>query len=232
MSLLDLFSSPPAAAPEVPAPTQAQETIPTQAPETPAPAPTPEIPPAPLDSFADLWETPDEVIQQEQEAAQGFNIDPTKLAAAAKDINFAQVITPELTEKIKSGGDDAMVSMIQAMNMMSQQVFAQSAVAATKISEAAYNKAKSGLSDEINTHIQKSTVQSSLAKENPALNHKAAAPIITALQQQIARKFPNSTAEQQLEHAQKYLKDFSEVLQPAQPEVPDLNSTNWEEFLD
>lgn len=185
----------------------------------------------PMDEFNDLWETKveDPKVIPESDA---FAINPEALMKAAREVNFGQVVTPELLTTINAGGEDATKAMLSAMNSMSQAVYAQSAAAATKITEAAYKKAEVKLLANIDQRIKSANTTSNLMEENPILNHSATKPIIAALQSQIAQKFPNSTAVEQVAMAKKYLLEFSGAINPVQAPKEATPEFDWNDFLE
>ena len=81
------------------------------------------------DAFADLWkpvegQTPEQLFP---------NIDPAKLMEAAKKTDFAKVITDEQRQAIIAGGQDAVAAFTGAMNSVAQAVYANSALATTRL---------------------------------------------------------------------------------------------------
>ena len=87
--------------------------------------------PTPMAEFADIWQTPN---TPDPNAVQPMfaNLDPKKLQEAAARVNFGQAVTPELMAKIQAGGPAAQQAMMEAMNLMSQSVYSQAALALTK----------------------------------------------------------------------------------------------------
>ena len=151
----------------------------------------PEAAASPLAEFAELWK-PAEGANQPTEMFG--NVDPKKLMEAASKTNFAQAIPKEVMQKIANGGQDAMEAFAVAMNTVSQQVYANSALATTKIVEQALKKAQETYDARLPGIIKQHTVSDALRSDNPIFSNPAVAPIISALEQQLTQKFPSATA--------------------------------------
>lgn len=193
----------------------------------------------PLDAFKDLWETPktdpNAPIQENM-----FNVDPVKLREAAGKVDFSQVVTPDVRAAIAKGGEEGVAASLNAMNSMSQTLYAQSALATTKIVERAINEAHSKWNADLPGHIKRHNVGNSLREENPALNHEAVKPLTSALEAQFVQKFPNATAAEINAMAKDYLKQTFQAVFPDMKETPKEApgakkkpaETNWDEFLE
>lgn len=224
MSILDIFKSAPA--PAVPAPID---------PATAAPAAPiePAAIKAPLDDFTTLWETDVKSGEPTDQSLFG-GLDPQKVFEAAGKANFAGAITPEMHAAINAGGDGAQAAFSQAINAATQAAFAQSTIAATKLIEQAINKTNARNLAELPSLVKRHTAADSLHTENPALSNPAAAPIIQAIQAQLAVKHPDATASQLKTMATDYLSNFAEVVKPTKaPEAAKSapGEVDWSTFL-
>jgi hypothetical protein len=206
MSFFDLFNSTPAAPEPTPAP------APSPAPTAPASAaPTTPAEPLPLDSFKTLWDT-DPNASPDQPFA--LNADPAKFMEAAKTMNFGSIIPPETLSAINQGGEAATAAFQAAMNTVAQATYAQSAHAAAKIVEMAVQKAEASFEARVPELIKRHTAASGLREENPIFNHPSAAPIVGALEAQMAKKYPNATANELRSMAKDYLTQFAGAVSP------------------
>jgi hypothetical protein len=230
----NLFGSAPATpAPAAAPPQQPQQ--PTQAqpgniPDPALPPQTPEAPEAsPLDQFKDLWQPSD---NQTNSNAPLLNVDPKKLAEAARKTDFAKMINPQMFEKIQAGGPEAAQAFAQAMNQVAQGVYAQSAFASSKIVEAAVAKAREQMLAEMPAQFKSQQVSESLRTENPALSHPAAQPIISAVKAQLQTKFPSASASELTAMAKQYLQNFASAAAPQPKAAVDSKSkdTDWSLF--
>lgn len=206
------------------------------APVTPTPAPTtptPAVEVSPLDQFKSLWE-PD-ATQTAVDGTLPANIfagaDPTKMLEAARKVDFSKSIPPEVLAKITAGGPDAANAFAAALNDVTQRSYAQSSFAATQIVQAALAKFQEGYDNRLPGQIKKHAVSDSIRESNPALMHPAAAPIMDALQAQMAAKYPTATVTEIRDMASQYLSAFagSALPKPAAATVP--ASENWEKFF-
>lgn len=233
MSIMDIFRN--VVASPTSATSTASETAP--APATPgvtAPiaTPTPSPNASPLDNFTTLWE-PEPNKNTETPADRFANVDPQKIMAAASGADFTKVITPETMNAIKAGGDGAMDAMLQAMNKMTQTVYAQSAIAANKIVSQALREASERSDADLPGKIKQQTVSDTLRTDNPALSHPAAAPILQAIEFQMSQKFPNASAAELTTLAKDYLVNFANLVspKPSTTAAPVKKSEDWDSFL-
>lgn len=169
---------------------------------------------APLDAFKDLWQTPVKSGENNDQTMFG-EVDPAKIFEAAKKANFSSVVTQEQLSAIEQGGEAAKKAFAQSLNAVAQAVFAQNTLASTKLIETAIAKATARMEASLPAHIKQHSVQDSLLADNPSLSHPAAAPIINALQSQLAVKYPNASTAELKKMAQDYLTLFTNVASPA-----------------
>lgn len=189
--------------------------------------------PAPegLDQFNDLWkpvESPAGGAQQPM-----FNVDPKQLMDAAGKLDFTKVIAPANLQAIAQGGEGAMKAFSETMNKVAQTVYAQNAMATSKIVEQAVNRSREAMMSELPQHIKNQNVSDTLRLENPAFSHPAASPILGALQQQLSVKFPNASSSELSGMAKNYLEHFATAMKG--PQAQSQNQTpageDWSKFL-
>lgn len=246
MSIMSMFQNAfGGAAPAAPAPAASQPAQPGNLPAAPvvnsdpannnAPAPNPADPasvtPEGLDAFKDLWKAPESPTNNEPQPM--FNVKPEQLLEAAKKIDFSKAITQDQLQAVAQGGENAVNAFAQAMNSVAQTVYAQNALATTKIVEQALAKSKEGIMSEIPGQIKRHTVSETLQSENPVFSHPAAAPVLGALQQQLAIKYPNASASELSQHAKQYLNSLLSAASPANKstETADGSDEDWSRFL-
>lgn len=186
---------------------------------------------SPLDQYKDLWEP---VVTQGVDGTLPANMfagaNQTKMLEAARKVDFAKSIPPEVLAKISAGGPEAAQAFMLALNDVSQRSYAQSSFASTKIVEAALAKFQEGLDNRLPSQIKKHQVSDSIRESNPALMHPAAAPIMEALQAQLTVKFPNATVAELRKMSGEYLSNFNSVANPvAKATVP--ASEDWDSYF-
>ena len=169
-----------------------------------------------LDSWKDLWQPvpASKDIDGTLPGNMFASADPAKMLEAARKVDFAKSIPPEVLAKITAGGADAATAFMQALNSVGQQSYAQSSYATTKMIEAALAKYMEGADARLPSAIKKHQVSDTIRQSNPALSHPAAAPILEALQSQFTVKYPNATVSEINEMASKYLTQFSQLANP------------------
>ena len=161
----------------------------SNAPPSGSPAPAA----SPLDGFKDIWQTP---ANPDPNANQALfaNLDPQKLMESAKKVNFSGALTQENLQKIQAGGQDAIQALQESLNSVAQTVYAQSAIATTKIVEQALGKQQERYDANLPTLVKKFSTNESLLSNNPLLQNPAIQPLVGALQEQLIRKNPNATS--------------------------------------
>jgi hypothetical protein len=182
----------------------------------------------PLDQFKEIWQTPENAV--DPNAPITFTADPAKLLAASKNLDFKQFITPEVTARIAAGGEDAVKAMAEAMNMVAQGTYAQSASATTKIVEKAIQSAQEKFLAQIPSLVRNGTVSESLRTENAKFNHPAVAPVIKNLEKQMAIKFPNSSASDLTKMAQDYFTALASEFTPPPQKDPNARDDKSQDF--
>ena len=187
----------------------------------------------PLDTFSEIWKT--DPNAKDPNAPFSFNVDPNKLMEAAGKIDFAKVVGPETLAKIAAGGTDAAAAFADALNKVTQQSFAQSALASSKMVEQAVAQTRSQMESQIPGMIKKQSLSDSLRDDNPAFNHPAASPVIAALETSLQTKYPNATVTELRDMAKNYFVALGDAFVPKTPTAAEINKSNkevnWEQFL-
>lgn len=190
----------------------------------------------PLDQFSELWKN--EPTDPNAPKSNGIfnNVDPKKFMEAAGKIDFTKVITPEQLQAISTGGEGAVQAFASALNSVAQTTYAQSAFAATKITEQAMARARENLLAELPQHIKKQTVSDNLRAENPVFQNPAVQPIISALEAQLTVKFPQASAGEITTMAKQYVEALGSSFAPKPPastggKPGSREETDWSTFL-
>lgn len=190
-------------------------------------------PVSPLDAFKDLWNTP---VTPPGELPQSMfgNMDPAKVLESARKVDFAKSTPPELMARIEKGGPDAMVALQQVMNHVSQGVYANSAIATTKIVEQAQAKAQADFLAQLPSLVRKFSANENLRTENPLLNNPAVQPLVGAMTEQLSRKFPNATSAEIQTQVNGYFDAISSAFAPKPVQSPAEKSAaaDWSKFLE
>lgn len=193
------------------------------------------VPAQPLDQFKDLWAPMEN--QQVPNASLFANLDPAKLMEAAKATDFTKLISPDHLAAIQQGGDAATAAFVAAMNSVGQGVYAQSALATTRIVQQALDKQREQITQEIPGIVKRHTVSDNLRTSNPVLNNPAIQPLVGALETQFTMKYPNATGAEITKMAEEYLAGLGTVFNPQQQQqqqaasAPKPGETDWSTFL-
>lgn len=179
-------------------------------------AATPDAPQG-LDAFKDMWNLTDE--EKPKDPVSPFaTVTPEAIQKVAGNTDFSKVVTPEMMTAISAGGEQAAAAMIQAMNAVAQQTYAQSAQASMRLIENALSTQREQLTAELPNLVKQQNVSDSLRNSNPIFAHPAASPMLQALQQQMQLKNPTATAEQIKQKAEEYLVSFATAVVPQKPQ--------------
>lgn len=170
-----------------------------------------------LDKFSDLFIIDPNATPKKDEPL--FNIDPVKLAAAAKNNDFTKAVTPELLAAIAAGGEGAVKATMDAMNAMAQKGFGDSAMATSKMIEAALAKQQEKFLEQLPAIMKTQTLSENLRTANPIFNHPATAPILKMFQEQVAIKHPHATVAEQQALAIEFVTSFADAANPQKPDT-------------
>lgn len=190
---------------------------------TPTPAPAPAADPnkkaegddSPEARLAEAWKMAP--VDPKQQTANGprpyfGNVDPAKVAAAAKSMNFLNGVDPALLEKAKGGDGDAFMAVLNASN---QNAFQTAMLAIPGIIEPVLQQAEARQTERAPALFQQLQLRSARASD-PVLQNPAVAPVVEALKTTIASQNPQATPDQVMELVQQRIADLGHVLTPLQ----------------
>jgi hypothetical protein len=187
-----------------------------------------EPPATPMAEFSKLFDTkPNDGTGSQSLFA---NIDPAKVQEAAGKVNFAQVVGSETLAKIQAGGPEAAQAFVEAMNKVSQTVYAQSAVATTQLIDRALAEHSTRTEAKLPELIKRQSASESLKGDNAIFSNPAVAPVVGMIQNQIASMYPNATATEQKQMVVKYFKDLTGAVSP--PPAPKKESKKGDDGFD
>ncbi len=203
-------------------------TVPAATP--PVAAPTPAKDESPFAGLGDIWQTP----TQADDAPVMPAVDPAKLMEAAKQVDFTKSLSPEVLQKIAGGGEEAVKAMMTSLNNVAQTVFANSAMATTKIVEQALGRQAEQYNKNLPTQIRKLSANENLLTENPLLANPAVQPLVGALQEQLIRKNPNASATEIQQQVNAYFTALGTAFGPKPKVDPKTASkdVDWSAFFE
>lgn len=201
--------------------------------------PTTNVSQNPMSKFDDLWKpTLGADGKPVQSAAFDpntmFNIDPAKVAETAKQFNFSQQVPAEVMQRIAQGGEDGVKASMEAITIASQAAFAQSMMGAAKLVQQGIATAMPAVDSRVNESVRRTQVSSALREANPLLATPFAAPIISAIENQIVAKYPTATPAELKTLAQEAMVGFAQQLtghipKPTEQAAP--GEVDWEKYL-
>lgn len=188
---------------------------------------------SPDDKFGKLWETTPTDPSKKEEEPQGLT--PDQMLQAAAKVDFAKVIDKDTLARITAGGEDATAALVQALNKVSQQTYAQTVLVADKLITAQVEKSKGEFARQVPDLVRRQRVQDGLIKENPAFKDPAVAPVVNLIQNQLAEKFPQATSDELQLMAIEYFQGAANKLVPPKksgnPATKENTDDNWEDWL-
>lgn len=189
-----------------------------------------------LEQFNDMWTATAPAGQGQGQPL--FNLSQENILAAARKQDFTkEIATPEMLAKVAAGGAEGVQAMMEMMNSMGQMVYAQSAVATTKLVEGALDKSNFAKIADLDTHMKRHTLNTTLPDVNPVFSSPAAQPIIQGLSQQFMVKFPAASPKEISGMVNDYLTNFSNAFNaPAkaaeqQKQQAASGETDWSKFM-
>lgn len=218
-------------APASPQPAGAVTDPATGLPVQPA-TPAPTTPQSPLDQYANLWQPKQQQGQQSQLTDFGLNGTPQQFVDAAKTLNFASLVTPEIQAAITAGGDQATTALTNVISNVGQAAFAQALMASQAMVKQALTNARGQFSSQVPELVKSQLVAGQLFDTNAAYQHPAVAPVINALHAQATRDFPNATPVEISQYVNNYMQTLGSVFgpksqEPAAPKIPGMVD-NWD----
>lgn len=170
---------------------------------------------SPFKQFESLWETknadgtpinkPDEPL---------YKVDPAQLMDIAQKTDFKSFVDKETMAAMVAGGPGAVEAMMTAMQKMASGVYANAAVAATKIAESGITRALAAQEAKLPSVIRNQQLNESLSAKNPALRDPAIAPVVALIREQMAQKYPNASAAELQSQAEQYFLAAGNALAP------------------
>ena len=206
--------------------------------QQPAPGQEPNKPASPLDGFGDIWNTV-KTEGADLNAPMFAGLDANKVMESARKVDFSRAVTPEQMQKIAGGGQDAVTAFAAAMNSVAQTVYAQSAMATTKIVEQALGTQQERYNANLPSMVKKLSVNEGIQASNPLLTNPAVQPLVSALSEQLTRKNPNASSAEIQQQIGDYFSALGGAFAPKAPETAEsrqaarlaASATDWDEFL-
>lgn len=191
---------------------------------------------SPLDNFANLWE-PKKPIEGEVpdfDPSNIFKLNQESMATALAQVDFTKGITEEQVAAIQAGGPEALKALGDMLNNTARQTMGAATQASAKMIESALTGASGAMDKKITTQVRSNQIASHLQEVNPALSHPAAAPMINALQAQLAAQFPKASPQEITQKVTDYMTAFAGIAsgkpEAAAEAAKAAQGTDWEKY--
>lgn len=198
---------------------------------------------SPLDQYKDLFQTkPTEPDPNnpagvtKQQADNGYvYVDPKVLQEKINEMNFlpAGEQHKELLTAAQSGDASAVMKL---MNATMQNGYMQQTQLVQQLLNKVAKQVEDNIYGELPTRVRDVTANQNLRSKNPAYNHPGLEPLLSALQSQFSKKFPNATAEELQDMTVSYLKDSSSFFaepkeEGGQTQQQQAQQTDWGKLI-
>lgn len=167
---------------------------------------------SPLDGFTDLFKIDDKNKPAPDPFADPlFKVDPAKLAEHVNKLDFARSVNPEVMQKALSGGPEAPAAMAEVMNTVTRASFMAATQMLTAVTENAFKTNNKRYDSVLSGKFRDFQIRST-PTENAALKHPAAAPVLAAMREQIARTNPDKQPHEVAKMAEEYFIGMSKAI--------------------
>jgi hypothetical protein len=194
--------------------------------------------------FKDLWNTPEPDKSQTpppqvQPNTPAKSMEEQMMEAAAK-VDFSKVLSREELTKVSAGGQEAVEALVGLLNKTAQTVYGQSIGVANKLIDRRIDEARTEFQSQIPDAVKRVSARETLFSENPAFANPAVAPIVSAIQQQLAEKYPKASGAELNKMAKEYLEEAAGVFNPTAVKPSATNTPNqkqatkdenWDEWI-
>lgn len=168
---------------------------------------------SPSEQLAELWKIEPPKEPKAAIQAPTLNFDPAKVQQLSQGMDFTRnLVTQDDLAKIVAGGPDAVNVLMQTMNKVGQNVFAQATLANAKIVQGSLDANATNLQAALPSMVKTHTMQEAIVNSNPVFNDPAVAPILDILKQQLVQAYPNATAQEIQAHANKAVLNLGKVV--------------------
>ena len=174
--------------------------------------------PKPLEKFEKVWTAPEKASDESSNSVA--KVSPEDMMAAAGKIDFSRLIDQDTLQQINGGGEGAMQALVAVINKTAQTSFGQSMIAAQKLVDAAVQEAKKDFSSQVPSMVKSQQLKAGLYDANPALKNPAVAPIVDALQLQLANHYPKASVAELQSMAQEMMVGAARAFDPKSFEKP------------
>lgn len=175
---------------------------------------------SPLDEFTGLWDDPPAPKPGEEQTPNWddhgslvprMKIDPQKLIASARKIDFSKALNPERVMKALKEGDVGAFN--EVMNSALQAAFANQAMTMSRMAETMFSQFSEKLyTGALPHHFRKHQVSNQIDADNPIFSNPAVAPMLESVKQQFQVKYPKATPKEISDMAKKYVLTFADAV--------------------
>ena len=187
--------------------------------------------PAPLDKLATMVQPSTTPPVTPTDDTIFGKISTQDLMAAAGKMDFTKVIDKDTIAAAAAGGEQGVQALLDAMNKVSQHVYAQSAAASTALIEKAISTNTERLTERLPSALKHHAINDQIAS-NPILGHAASKPILDGLVASLKEANPNASADAIVAKANEYLTTYTtQFLASQAPATTADDGMDWEAYF-
>jgi hypothetical protein len=168
----------------------------------------------PSANLASLWDDPpDDPANPKKPEPTTYlpALDPKKLNDILGKLDFTRSVKKETWDKVKAGGDDAIVALGEILNGSLRQALAVGFNASSRLVETGLSSAKDRFTGSISDHVKDVMIGSNLSESNPFVSDPAFAPVVDSVRQRLQNKYPKATPKQIEQATNKYFDNMYET---------------------
>lgn len=188
--------------------------------------------PAPLDKLATMVQPSATQPAEPVDTSIFGKVTPQDLMAAAGKMDFTKIVDKDTIAAAAAGGEAGVQALLEAMNKVSQHVYAQSAAASTALIEKAITTNTERLTTQLPNALKHHAINDQIAN-NPILGHAASKPILDGLVASLKAANPEASADAIVAKANEYLTTYTtQFLSSQNPAKPHDDGMDWEKYFE
>jgi hypothetical protein len=202
----------------------------------------------PLSDFSKLWDNdpPDPNNQQPQQPTTYLPpIDQNRFNQMLGQLDFTRNVTPEQKAALAAGGESAVQTMMEVVNMATRNAFAMGFQGTQRLIETGLGTAKDRFTADIPNYVKEQMSLDGLTSSNPIMRDPAYSKLVTDVRGQIQQKHPKATPSQVETAVNKYFDDMVGKLSQAKTQNSQVSNedqnaaklksgaadANWEDWF-
>lgn len=170
---------------------------------------------SPMETYKDLWQPPEQVKEENPPVV----LDSKSLLEAAVKTDFTRILDKDAVALVAKGGEGAIEALMQIVNQVGQASYGQSLVSTQKMIDKAVQEATTKVNNTLPGQVKRQTLNNALVQDNPNFSNPLVEPVVSAIQSQLALKYPNSTVGELQKMAKEVLGGVAGLINPPKDSI-------------